>query len=259
MEIHHEFTGNFSLKVRELCELTGLEMLKSVHFPLSLPDMRIYVQKGCKLQIDIAERKIRIKRMASDYTEAKCSISDPTTEKCVSESDDMATKYSELYELIPHVIDRLLAIGRLDDFVAVLRALNRGHLEQNIALHLLLDVGKFYSQDGGISQMRYSQDTMDFWATVSKLFKGRGINFFRGFKGQGIGDRGGRIKPEDCKINVAVPSDTTLNKFASQFTLDINNPGIITEALDSFTDIKKGADVKLSLDGNRMAKRDCAA
>ena len=75
MEIHHEFTGKFSLKVRELCEQTGLEMLKSVHFPLSLEDMRIYVQKGCKLQIDIAKRKIRIKRMASDYTEAKCSTS----------------------------------------------------------------------------------------------------------------------------------------------------------------------------------------
>jgi hypothetical protein len=58
-------------------------------------------------------------------------------------------------------------------------------LTENIAFHLLLDIGNFYSKDS-INAIRYSNETLEFWLTVQKLVKGKGVNFFRGFKAQGL-------------------------------------------------------------------------
>ena len=63
-------------------------------------------------------------------------------------------------------------MGRADDFGAVLKAIVSGDLLDNIALHLLLDVGTFLKQST-CHRMRYSQTSKDFWLAVSKLFKGR--------------------------------------------------------------------------------------
>jgi hypothetical protein len=48
-------------------------------------------------------------------------------------------------------------------------------LTENIAFHLLLDIGNFYSKDS-INAVRYSNETLEFWLTVQKLFKGKGVN-----------------------------------------------------------------------------------
>jgi hypothetical protein len=54
-------------------------------------------------------------------------------------------------------------------------------MTDNIAFQLLMDVGNFYSKDT-VKNTRYTDQTLAFWVTVKKLFKGKGINFVRGFK-----------------------------------------------------------------------------
>jgi hypothetical protein len=54
-----------------------------------------------------------------------------------------------------------------------------------IAFHLLLDIDKFYSKDS-INAVRYSNETLEFWLIDQKLLKGKGVNFFRSFKAQGL-------------------------------------------------------------------------
>ena len=100
--------------------------------------------------------------------------------------------------------------------------------------------------------MRYDQQTTEFWLTVSKLFKGRGINFFRRYKGESMGHNDQTITPAMCKINFAVPSDFMLRKFMSQYQIDVDTPGIIHVALDSLIETNCGKDVKLSMDGKGM-------
>ena len=68
------------------------------------------------------------------------------------------------------------SIGRRSDFISPMSAIAEGYLTDNIALHLLLDVRAFYSLEC-ISNMRYSKESQMFWATVQKLFKGKGITF----------------------------------------------------------------------------------
>ena len=64
----------------------------------------------------------------------------------------------------------LESMGRANDFGAVLKASVSGNLLDNMALHLLLDVGTFLKQSTCHS-MRYSQTSKDFWLAVSKIFK----------------------------------------------------------------------------------------
>lgn len=99
---------------------------------------------------------------------------------------------------------------RYQDFLCVLKCISDKSLIDNIALHLLLDVGNFYSKNS-IQGLRYSEETIAVWVTVNKLFKGKGINFFRDFKAQGL-DKAekGHISPKVCRINFAVPSNPTL-------------------------------------------------
>ena len=141
-------------------------------------------------------------------------------------------------------------MGRLNDFVSLLRAIVNDKLCDNIALHLLLNVGAFYGQTN-ISQVRYSKDSLSFWMTVQKLFKGRGINFFRGFKGQGLAR--GTISPDCCRINFLVPSDPVLQREGKESRLDASKPDIISQSLQAFSDLNKGKYVSLFIDGEKVA------
>ena len=66
--------------------------------------------------------------------------------------------------------------NRLDDFYNLLAAIADGYLEDNIALHLMLDIGQFYSYDS-IHSMRYSETSLTFWATVQKKFQRKMCQF----------------------------------------------------------------------------------
>jgi hypothetical protein len=53
--------------------------------------------------------------------------------------------------------------------------------------------------------MRYREESIAFWATVQKLFKGKRINFFRGYNGEGnVVSVDGRVLPVDCKIHLGI-------------------------------------------------------
>ena len=164
----------------------------------------------------------------------------------------MLTDDANIYQLISHVIDVMKDIGTISDVISVLQAIKNGYLNDNIAFHLLLDIGDFYSLNS-INNVRYSKQSLGFWVTVQKLFKGKGINFFRGFRAEGQKQVGKVIHPSDCEINFLVPSDPILVKEASKFRLDASKPGLLEISLDAFATQHKGDDVKLSIDGKRIA------
>ena len=60
----------------------------------------------------------------------------------------------------------LESMTRADDFGPVLKAIVIGNLLDNIALHLLLDVGSF-SKQSTCHSMRCGQTSKDFWLAVT--------------------------------------------------------------------------------------------
>jgi hypothetical protein len=51
----------------------------------------------------------------------------------------------------------------------------------------------------------------------------------------------------------SVPSNPTLSKETSKYTLDAGSPGLLNIPLDAFANVNKGNDVKLSIDGKKLA------
>ena len=107
-------------------------------------------------------------------------------------------------KLLPAVLDRVTEINRLEFFQGLLKSIEEGILQNNITFHLMLDIGRCYSLDS-ISFMRYEQASMDFWITFAKIFKGKEINFLRGYRGNGLGRSGACITPKEYKINLQYP------------------------------------------------------
>ena len=147
------------------------------------------------------------------------------------------------------VMDKMTNLNKKSDFVLVLRAIQDGLLDNNIALYLLLDIGRFYASDC-INSMRYDRETLDFWVTFWRLFKGRGINFMMGNKGEGLllEENNHTISPSQCRINFVVPTDTTWKKEISEHRIEVEKPGMINSTLNTFASINEGVDVKLSTD-----------
>ena len=56
---------------------------------------------------------------------------------------------------------------------------------------------------------------LTFRTTVKKLFQGKVIIFFCGYKAEGLGFVEKQISPADCKINFAVQSDLILSKHSA--------------------------------------------
>ena len=89
------------------------------------------------MQINEEMLQISFKRlMAEEYSVENA----PTYTETSTVTDD-----EDVYRLIPSVRDAVKNMGRLEDFIALLQAITNGYLGDNIAFHLLLDVGNFYS------------------------------------------------------------------------------------------------------------------
>ena len=56
------------------------------------------------------------------------------------------SSYSEFSHLLPEVMTALESMWRAEDFGSVVKSIASGNLLDNIALHLLLDVGTFLKQ-----------------------------------------------------------------------------------------------------------------
>ena len=104
--------------------------------------------------------------------------------------------------------------------------------------------------------MFYSEQCMQFWKVLYKLFHGKALRFMMGVKSCGqILDKSsskGRFDPQNTDINFAVPDIKTVNNF--EYT-DINipkqtQPGLIVQAIDMKP---KDNSYVLSVDGKKLA------
>ena len=59
--------------------------------------------------------------------------------------------------------------------------------------------------------------------------------------------------PDDCQLNFAVPSEQSLNKISHKYEVDASKPGFLEEALTLFADMHRSKDIKLALDGKKLA------
>ena len=168
------------------------------------------------------------------------------------EDKSTQTDIDGLHEQLPRALCEFQSMGRLNDFEHLLKASSDGLLRDNIALHLLLDLGQWY-ESPTIHRMRYSHETLSFWVTVQKLLKGKGIHFFRGYKADNLVLSLQQLIPENCRINFVVPCDEVLRNELSKFRVDADSPGILEIPLDIFSQENSGRDVTLSVDGKKIA------
>ena len=186
--------------------ILGIQGYQTYSFNISPNDIAEKINEGAKVYIDFDLKKIRFKRKSSITTQAQ------------ADDDDM-------YNLFRDSLEYLKCIDRQQDFLNLLKALVAGFLRDNIAFHLVLDIGKFYGLDD-IRTMRYDEISLNFWTTVKCLFKRKGLNFFRGFMGDGLKTLGYEIlKPQDCKVNFVVPDRRALNKELGDVNIDFKQPG----------------------------------
>ncbi|VDI16343.1 Hypothetical predicted protein [Mytilus galloprovincialis] len=138
---------------------------------------------------------------------------------------------TELYELLPSVIQTLKNEGEMDSYVKFNRLLAGNKLPlKNIAFLLFKDVVSWYSLDDS-HKMRYSPEVKQFWRVGLKLFKGRFLRFMSGMKNQGQ-DIQRHLNPEDSAINFAVPDRKSLDGSDISETLKNLTPRIFHEMID---------------------------
>ena len=188
----------FSCKNCELDPASGVIRFRFYHFNASVASIRSRIFDGEKAILDLPGKdEIRFKRNQTDQMHS-------------NDKETQIGDYLKLFYDILYSIDSVL--NRRSDFINLLRAIQSGHLMNSIALHIMLDAGRFYGLKD-IRQMRYVDESLNIWLTVKKLFKNKGINFFRGYMADGLqGNHGQVISPYDCKVNLVVPSISILRR-----------------------------------------------
>ncbi|CAC5383135.1 unnamed protein product [Mytilus coruscus] len=74
----------------------------------------------------------------------------------------------------------------------------------------------------------------------------------RGFKYQGLRIKENEnISPKECRINFVVPSNPILTRESLKYTVNAENPGLLSIPLDAFAVQNIEKDVKLSIDGKK--------
>ena len=117
----------------------------------------------------------------------------------------------------------------------------------NISMLLFLETVRFYDCDN-TSQMQNLEETKCFWKSGYRLFYANFLYFMGGPKHVGElshADSKGFFKPENARINFAVPSVNTLDQFK---ITDVEMPNrmparIIQPELDSIADAPKNLNV----------------
>ena len=213
----------------------------SVHFTLTLKEIQEHVRDGEIVQISIDPNKISFKRTHDN--------DGSNVEKRTVTHSSVETEHCDIYAYLPGAIENMEKIGRKQDFISLLNSLKCGHLDNNIALHLLLDVARFYSKDD-IRQMKYPEESIQLWLTVKNIFKGRTINFFQGYKSHVLVNS---WHPTDSRINFAAPDVKVLQDESRKYRIDAEKPGILHIPLQAFAEAKGEVHVKLSIDGQKVA------
>ena len=131
---HIDTHKTFSLRQEQLDEVYGHMILLSIHFDVSLREIKECFDGNQKVIIDIKSKQITFKR----------PITTPVAERCNSDVG-IDTDHNFLYGLIPGVLESTLEMNRLDDFIFLKQAICNGKLQNIIALHLFVDIGQFYN------------------------------------------------------------------------------------------------------------------
>lgn len=116
-----------------------------------------------------------IKKLKSEDSNEVSKNKEVSIESPLSQDDHM----EQLAKIVPDVVNVLNDLGRSDDFGSVLKAIGNGQIKDNIALHLLLDIGQYLRHDSS-KHMRYSKTTIDFWTLVQKIIHGKGMRILEG-------------------------------------------------------------------------------
>ena len=137
----------------------------------------------------------------------------------------------EMYDLIPGVCDFLITqdplhTERLKQFMQLMSSGN--FPIKNLCYNLFNDVVQWYSC-GSSTEMRYSDETKQFWCIGKRLFHGKFVQFMRGPASKGRVTSGethaGEYEPHNSSINFAVPSN--LSKMPNSKIPDRVLPGIM--------------------------------
>lgn len=163
--LNHSECGKESFTVLRsfLCDKTGTSKYRRVQFGTTIENIVARKKNGEKIEIDMHTIQIRFKRQRTTH-ELQQQISDKIDNASNADCDTQdntdcdlkETDFSKVAEIMPVVLAKLNSIGRVGDFVAILELLATGKLNpQNMALHLLLDVGKYLKTES-VCEMRYS-------------------------------------------------------------------------------------------------------
>ena len=156
--------------------------------------------KGSVLLIDSDSATVRIKRTAEAGIE---NVETENEEECAQTSE---IQCDDTLHQVNTFLEKLGQRGQ--DFLSLINAVSDGRLPvDNIALHLLLDIGQFFRQKT-VHSMRYSTVSLHYWLLVDKLFGDRAVRFFRGYKGIG--------KDNDGMLSILIATF-----FSVMFTFDV--------------------------------------
>merc|ERR1712082_576993 len=172
----------FSVWVFELNEKTGMLGYQRKKFNMETKKLKCLQEKGTKFIVDFTTLQIRVKRVNKPVPPEDHSDMPVTSEA----PDDTNQELKDVIAILPKVITALKEIDREKDFICILNNIANGQITGHIALHLLLDVGQFLRQQT-VHSMRYSDISKNFWTLVQKICKGKGLRFFSGLKGTGLG------------------------------------------------------------------------
>ena len=144
--------------------------------------------------VDFTNKQITFKRSFKSHDDSSKKMKesehscDDLVKKMKGENENNSIKSDtcitdKLGQILPDVMTQLNAMGRSEDFGSILEAIGTGKLCDNIALHLLLDVGRFFRQETAYS-MHYRKTTLDFWTLVSKVVHRKGMRLLEGDSGK---------------------------------------------------------------------------
>lgn len=144
---HNIGDNKFSIRQRQLDEKLGISVYRSLHFNWQISTFKLndYKNQGIILRLDTDQRKIPFKRKIVE-TQTKQNEDKRDLTKTCEQSIQTTILDTELCQLLQDVSSILKENDRYQDFLCVLKCIADKTLVDNIALHLLLDVGNFYSK-----------------------------------------------------------------------------------------------------------------
>ena len=221
---------------------SGFVKFDIIEFKAKIEDIQSAYKKGYAIHLDFDTPRVTCKRPLD--TSISDSNKSSNVENNQNSDDSQVDDY--YYNFFHQCIKQMELINRKEDFLSLIKTVASGDLNYNVGWHFSLDLGRFHGLSD-IRKMEFENLTLDFWVAFKQVNKTKGLNFSRGYKGEGMG-REGQIKPKDCRINLVVPSDKTIQRACQQYRQNIT-PGIITDTIDMFAEKHKGKDIKVSMDG----------